>query len=193
MKLLEDRILQDGTVKPGGVLKVDNFLNHQIDAGLLYEMACEWKRLYVNCNINKILTIEASGIGLASLTGYVFGCPVLFAKKSKSINISSDVYSVEVPSFTHKTTNNVVVSREYLHPEDRVLIIDDFLATGAALKGLIALTEMAGATVVGCGIAIEKEFQGGGTELRAQGYRIESLARITSMKDDGTLVFASGN
>ena len=193
MKLLEDRILQDGTVKPGGVLKVDNFLNHQIDAGLLYEMACEWKRLYVNCNINKILTIEASGIGLASLTGYVFGCPVLFAKKSKTINISSDVYSVEVPSFTHKTTNTVMVSREYLHPEDRVLIIDDFLATGAALKGLIALTEMAGATVVGCGIAIEKEFQGGGTELRAQGYRIESLARITSMKDDGTLVFASDN
>ena len=125
MKLLEDRIIQDGTIKPGGILKVDNFLNHQIDTGLLYEMACEWKRLYVNCDINKILTIEASGIGLASMTGYVFGCPVLFAKKSKTTNISSDVYSVEVPSFTHKTVNTVMVSREYLHADDRVLIIDD--------------------------------------------------------------------
>lgn len=193
MKLLEERIIQDGTIKPGGILKVDNFLNHQIDTGLLYEMACEWKRLYVNCDVNKILTIEASGIGLASMTGYVFGCPVLFAKKSKTSNISSDVYSVEVPSFTHKTVSNVIVSREYLHEDDRILIIDDFLATGAALKGLISLTEMAGATVVGCGIAIEKEFQGGGPELRAQGYRIESLARIQSMSNDGKIVFASGN
>lgn len=190
MQLLEDRILRDGTIKAGGVLKVDNFLNHQIDAGLLYDMACEWKRLYANSDINKILTIEASGIGLACITGYVFGCPVLFAKKSKTTNISQDVYSTEVPSFTHKTVSNVVVSKEYLHPEDRVLIIDDFLATGAALKGLIALTEQAGGTVVGCGIAIEKEFQGGGPELRSKGYRIESLARIQSMGDDGTIVFA---
>lgn len=189
MKLLEDRILQDGTVKAGGVLKVDNFLNHQIDTGLLYDMACEWKRLYSDSSVNKILTIEASGIGLACITGYVFGCPVLFAKKSKTINISSDVYSVEVPSFTHKTVSNVIVSREYLGKDDRVLIIDDFLATGAALKGLISLTEQAGAEVVGCGIAIEKEFQGGGPELRRKGYRIESLARILSMGDDGSLVF----
>ena len=136
MKLLEERIIQDGTIKPGGVLKVDNFLNHQIDTGLLYEMACEWKRLYVNCDITKILTIEASGIGLASMTGYVFGCPVLFAKKSKTTNISSDVYSVEVPSFTHKTVNTVMVSREYHHL--RKIMIDEIMRknvidTGKAL------------------------------------------------------------
>ena len=189
MKLLEQRILRDGKVKPGGILKVDGFLNHQIDPSLLYEMALELKRLYAGEEINKILTIEASGIAMAGLVGFVFGCPLVFAKKSKSRNISDNVYSVEVESFTHGNTNTVVVSREYLGPEDRILIIDDFLATGAALVGLKALAEQAGATVVGAGIAIEKAFQGGGDLLRSQGLRIESLARIASMGDDGSISF----
>ena len=152
-------------------------------------MALEPKRLYAGEEINKILTIEASGIAMASLVGYVFGCPLVFAKKSKSRNISDDVYSVEVESFTHGNTNTVVVSREYLKAGDRILIIDDFLATGAALVGLKTLAEQAGATVVGAGIAIEKAFQGGGDLLRSQGLRIESLARIASMGDDGSLCF----
>ena len=189
MKLLEQRILRDGKIKPGGILKVDGFLNHQIDPSLLDEMALELKRLYGGEEINKILTIEASGIAMASLAGYVFGCPLVFAKKSKSRNISDAVYSVEVPSFTHGNTNTVIVSREYLGPEDRILLIDDFLATGAALVGLKALAEQAGATVVGAGIAIEKAFQGGGELLRAQGLRVESLAKISFMGDDGTICF----
>ena len=189
MKLLEQRILRDGKVKPGGLLKVDGFLNHQIDPSLLYEMALELKLLYAGEEINKILTIEASGIAMAGLVGFVFGCPLVFAKKSKSRNISDNVYSVEVESFTHGNTNTVVVSREYLGPEDRILIIDDFLATGAALVGLKALAEQAGATVVGAGIAIEKAFQGGGDLLRSQGLRIESLAKIASMGDDGSIRF----
>ena len=184
MKLLEERILSEGTVKPGGILKVDSFLNHQIDPQLLYEMALELKRLYAGEQINKVFTIEASGIALASFVGYVFGCPLVFAKKSKTKNISDALYSVEVASFTHGNTNTVVVSKEYLHAEDRVLIVDDFLATGAALVGLKNLVEQAGGTVVGAGIAIEKEFQGGGNLLRAQGMRIESLAKIASMSDD---------
>jgi len=184
MELLEKRILSDGVIKPGGILKVDSFLNHQIDPALLYEMSLELKRLYAGENINKILTIEASGIALAAMVGYVFGCPLVFAKKSKSKNISDSVYSVEVESFTHGNTNTVVVSREYLHKEDRVLIIDDFLATGAALLGLKALVEQAGGTVVGAGIAVEKVFQNGGNALREKGMRIESLARIAHMSDD---------
>ena len=184
MKLLEERILSEGTVKPGGILKVDSFLNHQIDPQLLYEMALELKRLYAGEQINKIFTIEASGIALASFVGYMFGCPLVFAKKSKTKNISDELYSAQVESFTHGTTNTVVVSREYLGAQDRVLIVDDFLATGAALVGLKALVEQAGGTVVGAGIAIEKEFQGGGNLLRAQGMRIESLAKIASMSDD---------
>ena len=184
MKLLEQRILSDGTVMPGGILKVDNFLNHQIDPKLLYEMAQELKRLYDGCGVNKILTIEASGIAIAAMAGYVFECPLVFAKKSKSRNISDELYATEVESFTHGNTNTVVLSREYLHPEDRVLIVDDFLATGAALKGLIDLCRQAGAQVVGCGIAIEKVFQGGGNELRGQGVRVESLAKISRMTDD---------
>jgi len=184
MKLLEQRILKDGVIKPGGILKVDSFLNHQIDPALLYEMALELKKLYEGERINKILTIEASGIALAAMVGYVFGCPLVFAKKSKSKNISNDVYSVEVESFTHGNTNTVVVSKEYLHAEDRILIIDDFLATGAALVGLKALVEQAGGTVVGAGIAIEKVFQNGGNMLRAHGMRIESMARIAAMSDD---------
>ena len=184
MQLLEQRILSEGKVKPGGILKVDSFLNHQLDPQLLFEMARELRRLYEGAGVNKILTIEASGIALAILTGYVFGCPVVFAKKSKTKNISDALYSVEVPSFTHGNVSTVVVSKEYLGPQDRVLIVDDFLATGAALAGLKALVEQAGGSVVGAGVAIEKAFQGGGELLRAQGMRVESLARIASMSDD---------
>lgn len=188
MELLQQRILSDGKVLPGGILKVDGFLNHQIDPALLYEMALELKRLYAGEEVTKVLTIEASGIAIAAMTGYVFGCPLVFAKKSKSKNISNDLYSVEVESFTHGNTNTVVVSKEYLKKEDRVLIIDDFLATGAALVGLKKLVELSGATLVGAGIAIEKVFQGGGELLRSQGLRIESLARIASM-ENGKLIF----
>ena len=184
MKELEERILKDGKVLPGGILKVDGFLNHRIDPALLYDMALELKRLYAGEEINKILTIEASGIAIAALTGYVLGCPLVFAKKSKTRNISDSLYSAEVPSFTHGNVNTVVVSREYLGEGDRVLIVDDFLATGAALVGLKALCEQAGATVVGAGIAIEKVFQGGGDRLRAEGLRVESLAKIAAMSDD---------
>ncbi len=189
MKLLEERIRQEGKVRPGGILKVDNFLNHQIDSSLLFEMAKEFKRLFEGEEINKILTIEASGIAMASMTAYLFSCPLVFAKKSKTKNISDEVYSVEVASFTHGNTNTVIVSKEYLGPGDRVLIVDDFLATGAALVGLKALVEQAGGTVIGAGIAIEKAFQGGGDLLRAQGLRIESLARIAALGDDGEITF----
>ena len=185
MELLEQRILTDGKVLPGGILKVDGFLNHQIDPQLLYEMALEFKRLYDGTGINKILTIEASGIAMAAMTGYVFSCPLVFAKKSKTKNISNNVYSVEVVSFTHGNTNTVVVSKDYLSAKDRVLIVDDFLATGAALVGLKALVEQAGGVVVGAGIAVEKVFQGGGDMLRSQGLRVESLAKIASMDDHG--------
>ena len=185
MELLEQRILTDGKVLPGGILKVDGFLNHQIDPQLLYEMALEFKRLYDGTGINKILTIEASGIAMAAMTGYVFSCPLVFAKKSKTKNISNNVYSVEVASFTHGNTNTVVVSKEYLSAKDRVLIVDDFLATGAALVGLKALVEQAGGVVVGAGIAVEKVFQGGGDMLRSQGLRVESLAKIATMDDHG--------
>ena len=185
MELLEQRILTDGKVLPGGILKVDGFLNHQIDPQLLYEMALEFKRLYDGTGINKILTIEASGIAMAAMTGYVFSCPLVFAKKSKTKNISNNVYSVEVASFTHGNTNTVVVSKEYLSAKDRVLIVDDFLAPGAALVGLKALVEQAGGVVVGAGIAVEKVFQGGGDMLRSQGLRVESLAKIASMDDHG--------
>ena len=184
MKLLEERILTDGKIKPGGILKVDNFLNHQIDPGLVHEMALEIKRLFAGEEINKILTIESSGIALAIMAAHVFGCPMVFAKKSKSKNISDSLYSVEVESFTHGNTNTVVVSKEYLGADDKVLIIDDFLATGAALVGLKALVEQAGASLVGAAIAVEKVFQGGGNKLREQGIRIESLAMIASMGDD---------
>ncbi len=185
MKQLEERILRDGKILPGGILKVDGFLNHQIDPQLLHDMALELRRLYAGETVTKILTIEASGIAIAAMVGYVFGCPLLFAKKSKTKNISDGVWSAEVESFTHGNVNTVVVSKEYLGPEDRVLIVDDFLATGAALVGLKALCEQAGARVVGAGIAVEKLFQGGGEKLRAGGLRVESLARIAAMSDDG--------
>lgn len=185
MKELEARILVDGKVKPGGILKVDSFLNHQLDPELFYDMATELKRLFADVRVDKILTVEASGIALAIMAGYVFGCKAVFAKKSKSKNISDDVYSAEVVSFTHGNTNTVILSKEYLHAGENVLIVDDFLATGAALIGLKALIEQAGANLVGAGIAVEKVFQGGGDALRAQGVRVESLARIAAMSDDG--------
>ena len=184
MEALEQRILKEGEIKPGGILKVDGFLNHRIDPRLSYEMAVELKRLYEGEEVNKILTIEASGIAMAIMAAYVFDCPMVFAKKSRTKNISDNLWSVKVESFTHGNTNTVVISKQYLGPDDRVLIIDDFLATGAALKGLKALVEQAGGTVVGAGIAIEKAFQGGGDELRAEGMRVESLAKIASMTDD---------
>lgn len=188
MKLLEQRILADGKVLPGGVLKIDSFLNHQMDPMLMMEMAKELKRLYADAGVNKVLTIEASGIAIAIMAGYELGCPVVFAKKSKTKNISDNVYSVEVESFTHGKVNTVVVSKEFIHPGDKILIVDDFLATGAALIGLKALVEQAGAEVIGAGIAVEKVFQGGGNLLREQGMRVESLAMIASM-DDSSLTF----
>ncbi|MCI5569059.1 MAG: xanthine phosphoribosyltransferase [Lachnospiraceae bacterium] len=188
MKLLEERILKDGVVKDGNVLKVDSFLNHQMDTQLFEDMAKEWKRLYEGENITKILTIEASGIGIACFVGKEFGCPVLFAKKNKTKNIAGDVYTSKVESFTHGRVYDIIVSKSFLHPEDRVLIIDDFLANGAALSGLIELVKESGATIVGAGICIEKAFQPGGEMIRKQGVRVESLARIKSM-DNGKIEF----
>lgn len=184
MQELIERIKKDGVVKPGGVLKVDSFLNHQIDPQLSYAMAQEVYSLYKDEKVDKILTIEASGIGMAVMTGYVFGCPAVFAKKGMSANISDDVYSAEVFSFTKKVTKTILVSKEYLKAGERVLIVDDFLAMGEALTGLRSIVEQAGAELVGAAIAIEKAFQPGGAKLRGEGMRIESLARIASMSDD---------
>ena len=189
MELLEQRILRDGKVKPGGILKVDSFLNHQLDPMLMHEMAKELHRLFDGQGVNKILTIEASGIGIAAVAGLVFDCPVVFAKKTKSRNVSDDAYTTVVHSFTHGNDNTIRISREYLSPSDRVLVIDDFLANGAALDGLITLIENAGATVVGAGIAVEKAFQPGGARIRARGYRVESLARVQSMDPETGIVF----
>ena len=183
MRLLEERILRDGKVSDGNVLKVDSFLNHQMDVALFGEMAKEFYNLFQKDNINKILTIEASGIGIACIAAQVFSCPVIFAKKSKTKNIAGDVYTSKVESFTHGGTYDIIVSKQYLSPSDRVLIIDDFLANGSALSGLAALVRDAGATLVGAGIAIEKAFQHGGDALRAQGMRIESLAKIVAMEN----------
>ncbi len=188
MKLLEDRILKDGVALDEDVLKVDSFLNHQMDVELFNEMGKEWYRLFGEDNVNKILTIEASGIGMACIAAQYFHCPVVFAKKSKSRNIGDDVYATGVASFTHGNTNLVVVSKRYLNPEDRVLLIDDFLANGAALEGLMDLVRQAGATLVGAGIAVEKAFQPGGDRIRAKGIRVESLARVKKMSA-GKLTF----
>ena len=188
MKLLEERIKTDGIVKPGNVLKVDNFLNHQMDIALFNEMGKEFKRLFADCNINKILTIEASGIGIACIVAQYFDVPVVFAKKAQSINIDGDVYSTKIQSFTHQRVYDVIVSKKYLNPEDHILIIDDFLANGCALEGLIDLVQSAGATVEGIGIAIEKGFQQGGKLIRDRGIRLESLAIVDSM-EGGELVF----
>lgn len=189
MELLERRIVADGEALPGGILKVDSFLNHQMDPALFTLMAEELKRRYEGEDINKILTIEASGIGLACIVGQIFGCPVLFAKKSKTKNLTGEFWSAEVRSFTHGGVNTILASKKYLGPCDRVLIVDDFLATGEALTGLISLVEQAGGTVVGAGIAVEKAFQPGGERVRSRGYRVESLARIRSMSADGTIEF----
>ena len=185
MKILEERILRDGKVQTGNVLKVGGFLNHLIDYQLLDEIGKEISALFCGQKITKILTIEASGIAIACAATHYVCAPVLFAKKSKTANISKDVYSAEVKSYTHGNVNTIMVEKEFLNSSDRVLIVDDFLAHGEALRGLIALIGQAGATLVGCAIAIEKGFQKGGDELREQGVRIESLAIIESMSDDG--------
>lgn len=190
MNILKERILNDGVVKKGNVLKVDSFLNHQIDIDLLNEMAKEWVKRFEGKNINKILTIEASGIAIAAVVAQCFKVPVVFAKKAKSINLDGSMYVAEVESFTHQTTNKVIVSKKYLNEEDRVLIIDDFLANGCALQGLIEIAKYAGATVEGIGIAIEKGYQGGGALIRDMGYQVESLAIIESMNaETGEIVF----
>ena len=189
LKLLEDRIRRDGIVRDGGVLKVDSFLNHQMDVAFFTEMAKEFERLYHNCGVNKILTIEASGIGVACITAQVFGCPLVFAKKSKTLNIAGDVWTSRVHSFTHNRDYDIIVSKDYLTSADRVLLIDDFLANGAALRGLIDLCSQAGAEVVGAGICIEKAFQPGGDLIRGSGVRVESLARIRSMSAAGGIEF----
>lgn len=189
MELLKARIRKDGIVRGTDVLKVDSFLNHQMDIALFNEMGKEWAKRYAGTGVNKILTIEASGIGIAAVVAQSFDCPVVFAKKSQSKNISGDVYTTKVTSFTHDRVYDVMVNKRFLNEGDRVLIIDDFLANGAALTGLIDLVNQSGATLVGCGIAIEKAFQPGGANLRAQGVRIESLARVASMNEQEGVVF----
>ena len=181
MKLLENRIRKDGVVKEGNVLKVDSFLNHQMDIELFNEMGKEFRRLFQGKHVDKILTIEASGIGIACIAAQYFGVPVVFAKKSSSINIDGDVYATRVESFTHKRVYNVIVSKKYLGPEDHVLIIDDFMANGCAALGLIELVQSAGGTVEGVGIAVEKGFQEGGKKIRDMGIQVKSLAIVESM------------
>ena len=181
MNCLEERIVKDGIVKEGNVLKVDSFLNHQMDIELFNEMGKEWKKRFEGKNINKILTIEASGIGIACIVAQHFGVPVIFAKKSKSINLEGEMYTAEVESFTHKNKNQVIVSKKFLNEDDHVLIIDDFLANGCALQGLIQIVQQAGATVEGIGIAIEKGFQTGGRIIRNLGFQLESLAIVEEM------------
>ena len=194
MNFLEERILRQGVVKEGNVLKVDSFLNHQMDVNLLDEIGKELYNRFKDCGVTKILTIEASGIAIAYPVAKYFNLPFVFAKKSKSVNIDGDVYCAEVESFTHKCTNKVIVSKKFIEPGERVLIIDDFLANGCALKGLISIVESAGATVVGIGIAIEKGFQNGGAEIRALGYRLESLAIVESMDaENKTVIFREQN
>ncbi len=190
MKLLEERIRKDGTVKAGNVLKVDSFLNHQMDIELFNEMGKEWARLFAGCPITKILTVEASGIGIACVVAQHFHVPVVFAKKTQSLNIDGEVYSTKIESFTHKRVYDVIVSKKFLNPEDHVLIIDDFLANGCALEGLLDIVKKAGATVEGVGIAVEKGFQKGGDLIRAKGVRVESLAIVESMDaETGEIVF----
>lgn len=190
MNFLEQRILKDGIVKPGNVLKVDSFLNHQLDVALLDELGAEFKRRFADRSITKVLTIEASGIAIACSAARCFGVPVVFAKKSKSINLDGDMLAAEVESFTHKTVNHVIVAKKFLCPGDRVLIVDDFLANGCALRGLISIVEAAGATVEGIGIAIEKGFQNGGHLIRSLGYPLESIAILESMDaETGQITF----
>lgn len=190
MNFLEERILKDGIVKEGNVLKVDSFLNHQMDIALFEEMGKEWKKRFADKTINKIVTIEASGIGIACIAAQHFGVPVVFAKKHQSVNIDGDMYVAEVESFTHKCKNQVIVSKKFLGPEDHVLIIDDFLANGCALQGLISIVNQSGGQVEGIGIAVEKGFQTGGQIIRNLGYQLESLAIVESMNPaTGTVRF----
>ena len=194
MKCLEKRIIHDGVVKEGNVLKVDSFLNHQMDTNLFNEMGKEWKKRFEGKQITKILTIEASGIGIACIVAQHFQVPVVFAKKAKTINLDGDLYTAEVESFTHKTKNQIVVSKKFINENDRVLLIDDFLANGCALLGLIQIVEAAGATVEGIGIAIEKGFQQGGQIIRNSGYQLESLAIVESMDwETGTINLGENN
>lgn len=181
MNFLEERIKRDGVIKEGNILKVDSFLNHQMDIDLFNEMGKEFKRRFENKPINKVLTIEASGIGIACIVAQYFNAPVVFAKKAKSINLDGDMYVADVVSFTHKNTNQVIVAKKFINPEDHILIIDDFLANGCALQGLLGICQQAGATVEGIGIAIEKGFQSGGLMIRNLGYQLESLAIVESM------------
>ncbi len=183
VELLKERIRKDGVVRGTDVLKVDSFLNHQMDIALFEEIGREFRRLFADCGVNKILTIEASGIGIACITAQFFHCPVVFAKKSQTKNIAGAVYTTKVESFTHGKVYDVIVAKQFLGPEDKVLIIDDFLANGAALEGLIDLVHQAGAQLAGAGIVVEKAFQPGGARLRAQGVRVESLAKIKSMSE----------
>ena len=190
MDLLKERIRRDGTIKKGNVLKVDSFLNHQMDIGLMNEIGKEFKRRFEGKNITKILTIEASGIGIACIVAQYFNVPVVFAKKTQSINIDGEVYSTKIESFTHKKVYDVIVSKRFLSEEDHVLIIDDFLANGCALLGLLDILNSAGATVEGIGIVIENGFQDGGERIRQMGIQLESLAIVESMDDEkGTIVF----
>ena len=190
MELLKEKIRKDGVVKPGNVLKVDNFLNHQIDVALLDEIAKELKRRFGDAPITKVLTIETSGIAIACAVAREYGVPVVFAKKSKSVNMDGEVYVAEVESYTHKKTNQVIVAKKFLNENDHVLIVDDFLANGCALQGLISIVDGAGAEVVGCGIVIEKGFQEGGHRIRNLGFHLESLAIVESMDDQtGEIIF----
>ena len=190
MNFLEERIVKDGVVKAGNVLKVDSFLNHQMDVALREEIGKEFKRRFADKHITKVLTIEASGIGIAAFVAREFGVPMVFAKKSKSVNVDGEMYVAEVESFTHKNKNQVIVSKKFLHRDDRILIIDDFLANGCALQGLISIVDAAGATIEGCGIVIEKGFQYGGRAIRNMGYQVESLAIIDAMDSEtGNITF----
>lgn len=190
MNFLEERIVKDGIVKEGNVLKVDSFLNHQMDIDLFNQMGAEFKKRFAGKNINKIVTIEASGVGIACVVAMHFNVPVVFAKKAKSINIDGDMYIAEVESFTHKCKNQVIVSKKFLSDNDHVLIIDDFLANGCALQGLISIINQAGGTVEGIGIAIEKGFQNGGNIIRNAGYQLESLAIVDAMDaETGKITF----
>ena len=190
MNFLEEKIVKDGIVKEGNVLKVDSFLNHQMDIALFNKMGEEWKKRFEGKNINKILTIEASGIGIACIVAQHFNVPVVFAKKAKSINLEGEMYTAEVESFTHKNKNQVIVAKKFLNEGDHVLLIDDFLANGCALQGLIQIVQSAGATVEGIGIAIEKGFQQGGTIIRNLGFQLESLAIVDDMNcETGEITF----
>ena len=188
MNFLEERILKDGVVKEGNVLKVDSFLNHQMDVELMDEIGKEFHRRFADLHVTKILTIEASGIAIAYAVARCFGVPLVFAKKAKSINIDDEMYTAEVESFTHKNKNQVIVSKKFLNADDKLLIVDDFLANGCALQGLISIANMAGAEVAGIGIVIEKGFQCGGRAIRNLGYRLESLAIVDGMDAENKTV-----